>query len=108
LEERVKQGLITEDDAAHHPDRHTLQSALLGFPIALIDSPPEPVPLFSGDIIIAASDGIFALDHKALEELIGFGRNSSADKITDAILFAIRRINHERQDNVTIGIVKIP
>jgi serine/threonine protein phosphatase PrpC len=108
LDERVKQGLITEDEAAHHPDRHTLQSALLGFPIALIDSPSEPVPLFSGDIIIAASDGILVLDHKALEELIGFGRNSSADKITEAILFAIRRINHERQDNVTIGIVKIP
>ena len=108
LEERVKQGLITEDEAAHHPDRHALQSALLGIPIALIDHPPEPVPLFSGDVIIAASDGIFTLDHKALEELIGFGRNSTADKIAEAILFAIRRINHERQDNVTISIVKIP
>ncbi len=108
LEERVKQGQMTEEEAAHHPDRHTLQSALLGYPIALIDFPPEPLPLQSGDIIIAASDGIFTLTNKALEELLGFGRHTTADKITDAILFAVRRINFERQDNLTVGIVKIP
>ena len=85
-----------------------MQSALLGYPIALIDFPPEPLPLKSGDIIIAASDGIFTLTHKAFEEILGFGRHTTADKITDAILFAIRRINQERQDNVTIGIIKIP
>ena len=108
LEERVKQGQMTAEEAAHHPDRHTLQSALLGYPIALIDFPPEPLPLKAGDIIIAASDGIFTLTHKAFEEILGFGRHTTADKITDAILFAIRRINQERQDNVTIGIIKIP
>ncbi len=108
LEERVRQGLMTEEEAAHHPDRHTLQSALLGYPIALIDFPQEPLPLKSGDIIIAASDGIFTLSHKALEELLGFGRHTTADKITDAILFAIRRINYDRQDNATVGVIKIP
>ena len=108
LEERVKQGLISEEEAANHPDRHTLQSALLGYPIALIDLPKNPLQVQSGDIIIAASDGIFTLTHKALEELLGFGRHTTADKITDAILFAIRRINYDRQDNATVGVIKIP
>lgn len=108
LEERVKQGLISEEEAAHHPDRHTLQSALLGYPIALIDLPKNPLQVQSGDIIIAASDGIFTLTHKALEELLGFGRHTTADKITDAILFAIRRVNYDRQDNATVGVIKIP
>lgn len=108
LEERVKRGELTEKEASEHPDRHTLQSALLGQPMALIDLAAEPYPLKKGDIIIAASDGIFTLDHGALEELLSFGKHTTADKIADAIIFAIRRINHDRQDNTTVGVVKIP
>jgi serine/threonine protein phosphatase PrpC len=103
----VKQGLLTPEEAAVHPERHTLQSAVLGYPMALIDFPPEPMQMKSGDIVIAASDGIFTLEHKALEELLSFGKHTTADKIADAILFAIRRINFDRQDNATVGVVKI-
>lgn len=108
IEQRVRIGEMTQDEADHHPDRHTLQSALLGQEIALIDSPSEPFPLKSGDLIIAASDGIFTLEHHQLEEMLAFGRHTTADKIADAILFAIRRVNHDRQDNATVGVIKIP
>jgi serine/threonine protein phosphatase PrpC len=107
LEERVRAGFMTEEEAAQHPDRHALQSALLGEPMELVDDPEETLSLRSGDIIVAASDGLLTLSHKALEELLSFGRNTTADKIAEAVLFAIRRINYERQDNVTIGIVKV-
>lgn len=107
LEERVRHGSMTAEEAAHHPDRHTLQSALLGIPMALIDCPCDPLQLQSGDILIAASDGIFTLGHAPLEELLNFGKHTTAGKLADAILFAIRRINHDRQDNATIGVVKI-
>ena len=108
IEQRVRIGEMTQDEADHHPDRHTLQSALLGQEISLIDSPSEPFPVQSGDLIIAASDGIFTLEHHQLEEMLAFGRHTTADKIADAILFAIRRINFERQDNATVGVIKIP
>lgn len=107
LAERVRAGSLTPEEAAAHPDRHALQSALLGHDIRLVDFPPDPLPLEPGDILIAASDGILTLSTKALEELLAFGKNTTADKIADAILFAIRRINHERQDNTTVGVVKI-
>ena len=70
-------------------------------------SPEDAVALKPGDIVVAASDGILTLTHKALEELLAFGRHTTADKIADAVLFAIRRINHERQDNTTVGVIKI-
>ncbi|HEY1081341.1 MAG TPA: hypothetical protein VGE29_03715, partial [Prosthecobacter sp.] len=108
LEERVRAGLMTAEEAAHHPDRHTLQSALMGMPMALVDFAADPIKLLPDDIIIAASDGIFTLNEKALIELLHFGQNTTADKIADAIIFAIRRINYERQDNTTVGVVKIP
>ena len=107
LEERVSRGEITTEDAAHHPDRHTLQSALLGMPLTLVDAVMDPMPLRRGDIIIGASDGILTLSTKQLEDLLTFGRHTTADKIADAIIFSIRRINFDRQDNVTVGVVKI-
>ena len=107
LAERVKRGDLTEEEAAKHPDRHTLQSALLGLPIALVDNPASPTELKKGDIIIGASDGILTLSDKQLEDMLSFGRHTTADKIADAIIFAIRRINYERQDNTTVGVVKI-
>jgi serine/threonine protein phosphatase PrpC len=108
IEQRVRIGEISQQEAFHHPDRHTLQSALLGQDIHLIDCPPEPLKLKSGDLVIAASDGIFTLDHGQLEEMLSFGRHTTADKIADAILFAVRRLDFERQDNLTVGVVKIP
>jgi serine/threonine protein phosphatase PrpC len=108
IDERAKRGEISAEEAANHPDRHTLQSALLGIPMTMIDSPPHPITLKKGDIIIGASDGIFTLSHKALEELLQFGKHTTADKIADAIIFAIRRINDQRQDNTTVGVVKMP
>lgn len=107
IDARAERGEITAEEAEHHPDRHTLQSALLGLPIMMIDAPAEPMALKTGDIVISASDGIFTLTHKALEELLSFGKHTTADKIADAIIFAIRRINHDRQDNTTVGVVKI-
>jgi serine/threonine protein phosphatase PrpC len=108
IEQRVLIGEITQEEADHHPDRHTLQSALLGHPLQLVDTPTQALELESGDIIIAASDGIFTLSHLQLEEMLAFGRHTTADKIAEAILFAIRRVNFERQDNLTVGVIKIP
>lgn len=107
LEERVRQGELTAEEAAHHPDRHTLHSAVLGMPLMSVDAPADPFPLLKGDIVIGASDGIFTLTNRQLEELLTFGQHTTADKIADAILFAIRRINSERQDNTTVGVVKV-
>jgi len=107
LEARVRSGEMTADEAADHPDRHTLQSALLGMPMSLVDVSASPITLKPGDIVVAASDGIFTLTHKALEELLSFGKNTTADKIAEAVLFAIRRLNTDRQDNATVGILKV-
>ena len=57
--------------------------------------------------MVGASDGINTLSDRQLEDLLSFGRHTTADKIADAIIFAIRRANLERQDNTTVGVVKI-
>ncbi|MDB6075296.1 MAG: hypothetical protein JWO89_2936 [Verrucomicrobiaceae bacterium] len=107
IEERVRKGELTAEEGANHPERHVLQSALLGHPLTLVDTTTEPFNLQKGDIIIGASDGILTLSERQMEEMLSFGRHTTADKIADAIIFAIRRVNAERQDNVTVGVVKI-
>lgn len=107
LDERVRNGEMTAEEAAHHPDRHTLHSAVLGMPLMMVDVSEQPFPLEKGDVVIGASDGIFTLTTRQLEELLSFGQHTTADKIADAIIFAIRRINHERQDNTTVGVIKV-
>lgn len=108
LDERARNGELTEEEAMVHPDRHVLQSACMGLPLTLVDARMDPFPLQSGDIIIVASDGIFTLDHAQMEDMINFGRNSPAGKIVDALVFAVRCADHPRQDNTTVCVVKIP
>jgi len=108
LDERVLKGELTAEDAAVHPDRHVLQSACMGQPLTMVDVRMEPFELKSGDIVINASDGIFTLEHEQLQEMLVFGKNSSAGKIVEAIILAIRCVDQYKQDNVTVAVVKIP
>ncbi len=108
IDDRVRAGEITKEEGAVHPDRHVLQSACMGLPLTMVDVRMEPYPLQKGDIIVAASDGILSLDHKHLEQLIQFGRNATAGKLADALIFAIRCADLPRQDNATVAILKMP
>ncbi|HSI64766.1 MAG TPA: protein phosphatase 2C domain-containing protein [Candidatus Saccharimonadia bacterium] len=108
LDDRVRKGEMTEEEAAHHPDRHVLQSACMGMPLTLVDARMEPYPLESGDIIVVASDGLLTLDMDQIEELLHFGKSTPAGKLVDALLFAVRCAEHPKQDNTTIAVVKVP
>lgn len=108
LDAQVQHGVLSADEAAQHPERHTLQSAVLGLPLTLVDRSPEPLPLQSGDLVLVASDGLLTLSAAELEELLALGRRQPAEKIAEALLFAIRRADHARQDNATVALVKIP
>jgi serine/threonine protein phosphatase PrpC len=108
LEERVRRGEMTASAAASHPERHALQSAVMGEELTLVDLKSEPFTLQSGDILIGASDGIMSLTNEALREILTFGKNTPADKIADSIIFSIRLIDHPHQDNTTVAVIKIP
>lgn len=108
LDERVRAGELTEEEALHHPDRHILQSACLGQPLTIVDARMDPFTLKSGDIVIAASDGILTLESRHLEQMLAFGRTTTAGKVADAIIFAVRCADLPRQDNATVCVVKIP
>src|SRR5688500_4847696 len=58
---RVDAGEMSEEEAARHPQRNALRSALIGEPIPHTDVRETPVRLKAGDKFVLASDGLQTL-----------------------------------------------
>lgn len=103
----VRQGLMDAETAARHPDRSTLTSVLIGAPIPLIDCPDRPVPLLSGDIVIAASDGLAFLSNEAIAEVLDGCTGATSAEIARRLIAAVADLAHEEQDNTSLAVIRI-
>lgn len=102
VQELVSAGLITEEDAEHHPDSNVVTRAV-GF-----NAPPEPdfwlIPVTSGSRILICSDGLTReVDHRRLRLHLAAGLNSeeTAQALIDAALAEGGR------DNVTAIVIDV-
>jgi serine/threonine protein phosphatase PrpC len=97
----VESGLITPEQAEIHPQRNILTAALGTNPDLVMDSPGQPEPLRTDDVLLICSDGLWgqvrdpeilaAVEDKSAEEasreLIGLARERGGpDNITVEIL----------------------
>ncbi len=81
LEEHVKLGKLTTEEAATHPDRNMLRSAVVGTYIKYIDQSLDALELSPGDIILSGSDGIETLSEAEISEIF----KKAVEKKTNAI-----------------------
>jgi serine/threonine protein phosphatase PrpC len=88
----VSRGVITAEEGAAHPGRHTLREAVMGEPLTLIDEGSRR--LVPGTTLLLCSDGVETLGH----ERIAAGSRLSVSGLIDAVLAARR----QHQDNVTV------
>jgi serine/threonine protein phosphatase PrpC len=107
LAEKVRAGLITEDEARNDPTRHTLISALIGESIYEVDDPP-PEELFPGDVLVAATDGIETLTHEEIAAVVIATAANGAAAVADALLSAVASKQMPKQDNTTVVVLRIP
>lgn len=108
IEESLRSGKITREEAANYPNKNALRSAVMGNDLPLIDAPAAPTKLFSGDIIVIASDGILSLSDGQIASLLNKFFDASADNIAKNLLQAVETQKKPNQDNTTIQVVKIP
>jgi len=108
IEESVRRGSITRQDALSHPDRHALRSAVTGTDITLIDTSTTPVPLLQDDVVILASDGLLTLSDNEICSVIQGTLGSSARDLSHALISAVVAKKKPRQDNTTVQIVVAP
>jgi serine/threonine protein phosphatase PrpC len=92
IDEMLKRGLLTEEEAVHHPARHTLREAVMGEPLTLIDKGSRR--LGADAKLLLCSDGVQTLSSKDIEA----GAVKPVRGLIDAVLAAA----DEHQDNITV------
>jgi len=108
IEELRISGKISREEAANHPNKNALRSAVMGSDIPMIDSPNLSMPIFHGDILIAASDGLLTLEAEQISSILGRHKNQTADEISSALVNGVLAKKKPRQDNTTVQVVLIP
>ncbi|MEI2741882.1 MAG: protein phosphatase 2C domain-containing protein [Candidatus Competibacter sp.] len=100
LAERVSAGDISAEEAANHPERNALISAVTGETLELVDLSREPFALKPNDQILLASDGILTLSEreicKILKAACSFGSPCKP------LLAAVTSHQNPQQDNTTV------
>jgi PPM family protein phosphatase len=100
-------GELSPEQAAVHPRRHFLRSALTGQAIELVDLSEALLPLEPGDWIILASDGLDTISHAELADLLAVNNDVEPASLVEALVASIEDANEAHQDNATIMAVRI-
>ena len=98
VEEKIRDGRLTPDEAAHHPDRHVLTRAMgLG---PTIESDIFPYDLLDGDLLLLCSDGLRKMltDERILQTALPHQHNPPL--CTEALIAAA--LEEGGIDNVTV------
>jgi protein phosphatase len=103
LQEKVKEGDMSAEEAIHHPEREALTS-YLGMPeMKHIDQNERPFRLQDGDRLLICSDGLYdALEDEQLQAALEL----SPQEACTALLQQVVGEAEEHQDNVTIMVLR--
>ena len=106
IEALAARGEISHEEAAHHPDRNALRSAIADRPLELFELRDLPFELEPGDIVLAATDGLTSLSPGVLAAQLEIHLSSPADHIVAALLKAVEDVQKRKQDNATVAVIR--
>ena len=93
----VARGVLSRDEAEHHPGRHTLREAVMGDALTLIDQGTRRLPADAR--LLLCSDGVLTLVEA---DLVAHGGAGPARKLIETVL-AVRK---PHQDNITVVLME--
>ena len=101
LDEAVRRGELSKEEAAGRSDRNMITSVLMGEPIEAMrmDEAADIVPLVPGDVLILASDGLETLPEDEIARIASV--KGPSQKIVDDLLEAVEVRGRPRQDNAS-------
>ena len=104
VQEAVREGILTPEQARVHPQRNIITRAL-GTQESL-DVDTMKLDIQPGDIFMLSSDGLHGLmEDNEIEEIIRLG-NGSTEQITEELIHTA--LEEGGTDNVTVVLVKVP
>lgn len=107
IEESLRQGKISKEEALNHPHRNALRSAVMGADLTLIDTPETPFGLMAGDILVLASDGILTLSKTEMQSILKKSSQNISNEICSSLIDAVKNKKRPRQDNTTAVVIKV-
>ena len=99
----VESGMISPEEAEHHPQRNILTAALGTNPDLIMDSPGHPEPLRPEDVLLICSDGLWGLVRDA--EILDAVENKSAEQAGRELIELARE--RGGPDNITVEILRL-
>lgn len=100
--EAVRQGLLTEDQARHHPQRNIITKAL--GTNAEVEVDVSTLPIQEGDLFLLASDGLHGMVEDPELERIVIAGEGDLEKLADDLVEAA--LDAGGHDNVTVVLVR--
>ena len=95
------------EGGSHGLGRNELSSALTGGRIHLVDQPEEPISLDEGDLVLAASDGVWTLTLDEIRSVVEASIDQSTAEIAWRLLEAIKAKAKSNQDNATVALIRV-
>jgi protein phosphatase len=101
--EMVKAGLITIEQARHHPEKNVILRAMGSHPDVEVTTWQEPFPVRAGDSFLLCSDGLYDLvENDEIKRAVEAAEPRAACE--SLIALAKERGGH---DNISVGIVSL-
>ena len=100
LADQVSAGEMSVEEAACHPDRNALISAVTGEDLELVDVSRQPLALKPNDQILLASDGILTLSEREIAAVLKVARTHPSPCLS--LLAAVGAHQNPQQDNTTV------
>jgi serine/threonine protein phosphatase PrpC len=103
FDEAARAGEMTVEEAATHPNRSVLLSALTGTAVSLLDE--RSVQLAPGDRFVLASDGLLTLRMEEIAAVANAADEADPAQLASALVAAVEARQAVEQDNTTVTVV---
>lgn len=100
---KVSNGELSSEEAALHPQRNALRSALVGEPIPQTDLRETPIRVRDGDRFVLASDGLQTLSDTEIAGIMS--QDADALDLARDLVDAVEAKNRRGQDNTTVIVI---
>jgi len=100
----VRQGLLSTDDARHHPDRNVISRALGSHDAVSVAAWTHPVALRDGDRLLLCTDGLYDLvPHEVIHAVLA-GPLAANERAAQLVALAREAGGH---DNISVVIIDV-
>ena len=99
----VESGVLSSDEAEHHPQRHILTAALGAGGEVLADAPNNPLLLRKGDVLVLCTDGLWGLVQE--DEILKVVKDHAPGPACAELVKLARQ--RGGPDNITLQVLRI-